>query len=182
MKWIIKKAFFLSAIVVALISCENTNEPTKSQNELLKIEIALGGGGQVPSPMQVFSIDNELNINYQGVGNTDRIGFYKGQFKQVLWDSLYYKLEEIDFKNLDTTYDHVDDDQTIELFIYHKGGVKHLIAQCTILPNELNEMWYWLKQKVNKTQLHKTSDTLIFETSIIPLYQERIKFSKPEDD
>ena len=172
---------FTISILTLFIGCDNNNN--RQDNEINRIVFATGGCYGT-CPIQSIDIDSTLTFKYHGVKYTDKKGFYTGVVTNGFWDTLNIKLESINYKQLDTAYDHSVDDLSTEIFIYYKGKVKHIYGQSASLPDSVMSVYDWLLKSIRTLDLKTTQDSLIFPTIIekpLPM-PENIKFVPPTVD
>lgn len=159
------RIFILLIITATAFSCNDKKVEHQRENEIHKIVFATGGCFGT-CPIQVFSIDSSLAVRYQGLKYTDNIGSYVGSVDRALFDSLNIKFENVNYKQLDTTYSGTDDDLLTELFIYYGDEVKHITSTFNDMPVNVQVLYNWLLATQEKFDLTKTNDSLVFETKI----------------
>jgi len=178
------RIIILLIIIASTFSCNDKKFNLQRQNEIHKIVFATGGCyGQCP--IQVFSIDSSLTVKYQGVKYTDNNGFYIGSIDRTLFDTINIKFENINYKQLDTTYSGTVDDLSTELFIYYGDKIKRITSPLSDLPDTVQVLYNWLLTTQKKFVLSKTNDSLKFETKIekgLPPIMETINFIPPTID
>jgi len=161
------KLVIVSVVIVSLMSCKR-NEPR--HNEISKIEVATGycfGACQFTA----ISIDSQLNLNYYGgqllPGKPRKVlkGNFNGRFTQRLWDTLNSKLERINYKLLDTSYQNSYDDQSLEIVIYHGNKTKHIRAQSVSLPDSVRKVFYWITDAYKLVPLQPAKNPFKFSTT-----------------
>ena len=162
------KLVILSVALFSIMSC-NRNEPR--HNEISKIEVATGDCFG-PCQLTAISIDSQLNLNYYGgellPGKPRKVlkGNFNGQFTQRLWDTLNSKLERVNYKLLDTSYEHSIDDQSLEIVIYQGNKIKHIRAQSASLPDSVREVFSWVADAYKLVALQPTKNPIKFSTTI----------------
>lgn len=171
-------------ILTIFVSCVNTNR--KRHNEINRIVFATGGC-YGHCPIQSIDIDSTLAFRYHGVKYVDKEGFYTGVVPNAFWDSLNFKLERINYKNLDTAYDNSVDDLSTEIIIYYNGNIKRIYGQFVSLPDSVMTVYNWLIHSILTFELKQTQDSLTFPTKIEkllppPAIPENIKFTPPTID
>jgi len=169
-------------IIALTFSCNGKKVNIQRQNEIHKIVFATGGC-YGHCPIQVFSIDSNLTVKYQGVKYTDIKGFYIGSIDRSLFDTLNMKFENVNYKQLDTTYNGTVDGLSTELFIYYGDKIKRITAPLNDLPDSVQVMYNWLLSTQKKFVLSKSNDSIKFETKIekgLPPIKETIKFIPPK--
>ena len=85
---------------------------------------------------------------------------------RAIFDSLNIKFENVNYKQLDTTFSGTEDDLLIELFIYYGNEVKHITSTFNDMPVNIQALYNWLLATQEKFDLTKTNDSLVFETKI----------------
>ena len=154
---------------------------TNRQNEIYKIVFATGGCYRY-CPIQVFSIDSSLTIQFKGIEFTDFKGFYTGTIRRQFFDTINMKLESVNYKQLDTAYSGTVDDLSTELIIYYGTKAKHITSPLNDLPDSVQSFYQWLLVEQKKMILHKITDSLKFETRIekgLPPILDTIIFTPP---
>lgn len=156
----INKLTILLISFFILISC---NETKKRNNEIKKITL-FTGLCYGTCPIQIIEVDSSLTIKYHGEKYAEREGYYKGKITETDWNTINEKFEKIKYKDLDTLYERSIDDPPTYIEIKYGNKVKKIRAQSASLPEEVEKTYYWLIDFCNKTELEKTTDTLVFET------------------
>ncbi|MCD8741561.1 DUF6438 domain-containing protein [Mucilaginibacter roseus] len=150
----------LALIFLLFCSCNN-------KAEINKIELSTGFCLGDCQPVTI-SIDRTLKYNFYGDGSPfsnskydDRLyGYYTGTMTKSLWDSITNALEKINYKELDTSYEHSIDDQSLEIFIHYGNKVKHIKAQSASLPRNVAKVFYSIERSYKYVSL-KRADTII---------------------
>lgn len=151
-------------IFILFFGCDKKVQ--RRQNEINRIVFATGGCPGT-CPVQAIDIDSKLTVKYHGIQYTDTIGFYVGQYTNDLWDTLNLKFESINYRHLDSMYQHSADDQSTEIYIYYNDNqVKHVYGQELSLPDSVMTVYKWLMTSIKQTKLTQTKDSLIFPTRI----------------
>ncbi|HRO74643.1 MAG TPA: DUF6438 domain-containing protein [Crocinitomicaceae bacterium] len=167
-------------IVILFIGCEQKNH--ERNNEITRIVFATGGCYGT-CPIQAIDIDSTLNFNYHGVRYTRKKGFYTGVVTKGFWDTLNMKLENINFKELDTTYEYSVDGLSTEIFIYYNNKVKHIHGEYSDLPDSVRIVYDWLLTSIGTFKFKPTQKRLTFPTIIQKpmeeLMPENIEFISP---
>lgn len=112
-----------------------------------------------------LSVDSSLKYNYFGGDYAQKKGFYTGRISKEFWDTLNVKLEELNYKQLDSAYQHTVDDQSMELIIHYGNRTKHVRAQSGSLPDSLIKMFIWLAHTYKKVRLENATGPIRFETT-----------------
>jgi len=160
-----------TAIGMCLLSACHKQE--RKNNEIIKIEVATGGCFG-PCQYTAVSIDSSLTYKYYGgpvLSRTNRPedkfkieGYYVGKVSRALWDTLNMKLEQIRYKQLDTSYEHTVDDQLLEIIIHYNGQTKHIRAQSASLPDSVAKVFHWISESYQFVKPKTVKDTLQFGT------------------
>ena len=176
-----KPSQILTTFILALFICCQDNVKSKQKDVINKVVFATGGCfGECP--FQAISIDNKLKVKYHGVGYSEKIGFYTGVINIDYWDKLKVKLESINFRQLDTSYEDSVDDLATEIFIYYGDDVKHIRGQSSSLPDNVMNVYDWLMNSIKNIKFESTTDSIKFETRIqnpIPQPIGNIRFIPP---
>ena len=176
--------------IVFLSSCD---KKTQRKNEITKIEIATGGCFG-PCQSTVVSIDSSLGYKYYGgdiyftlspnTANKGKLkGYYSGKVSKGFWDTINIKLEHINYKQLDSSYEHSVDDESLEVFIHYGNKVEHIRAQSASLPRSVADMFYYIINSYKTIKPKPSKDTFNFESTTqrplsIPNIRE-VKFPPP---
>lgn len=169
-------------ILALLFSCGNGKH--KRPNEIKRVVFASGGCfGQCP--IQAFEIDSTLIVKYYGVEYTDHIGYFTGNISTGFWDTLNIKLENINYKQLDSSYEHSVDDLSTEIYIYYNNKVKHIHGQSASLPDSVMMVYEWLMTEIKQIKMQPSKESFEFPTIVekpLPVITENIKFTPPTVD
>lgn len=141
-------------ILVALFSC--SNKPTARSNELERIVLATGGCYGT-CPIMAMEVDSSLSYKFYGLEYTDSVGYYAGKVPRLFWDSVNVMFENINYRQLDTSYQHSVDDLSIEAVLYFDNQQKHIHAQSHSLPDSVRQVFYWLMDSYKTLTLAKDS-------------------------
>lgn len=170
-------------ILILFFGCDN--KVHRRQNQIKRIVFATGGCPGT-CPVQVIDIDSALTVKYHGIQYADTTGFYVGQVSNAFWDTLNLKFESINYKQLDSIYQHSADDQSTEIYIYYNDNrVKHVYGQELSLPDSVMTVYKWLMTSIKQIKFTQTKDSLIFPTIIqknVPPLPIKIKFIPPAMD
>jgi hypothetical protein len=171
----------LSLMFMVIAGC-SWDKVQKRKNEITKICFGTGGClGQCP--ILAIEIDSSLIYKFYGGEYSDTIGYFRGSVSQSFWDTLNSKLENINYKYLDTSYEHSVDDVSTETIIYYNNRQKHILAQEMSLPDNVRNVLFWLSDTYKSIPLKKVTDNSIsFETKIqnsFPI-KTTVKFTPPE--
>jgi len=185
------KHYIIFLLTIALLSSCDRHDRRK--NEITKIEIATGGCFG-PCQSTIVSIDSSLNYKYFGgetyfplppdAKNNGKLkGYYFAKISPGFWDTLNIKFDEINYKKLDTSYQHSVDDQSLEVFIHYNNKIKHIKAQSASLPDSVAHMFYYVINSYKSIKPKPTKDTFNFESEkqrLIPMPDVRkVKFPPP---
>ncbi|EHQ27650.1 DUF6438 domain-containing protein [Mucilaginibacter paludis] len=166
-----KQYLTLLLLIAFLSSCD---KHWQRQNEITKIEIATGGCFG-PCQSTIVSIDSSLDYKYFGgdtyftlppdAENNGKLkGYYSTRISAEFWDTLNIKLESINYKKLDTLYQHSVDDQSLEVFIHYNNKIKHIKAQSASLPDSVAHVFYYLSNSYKFIKPKSTKDIFRFES------------------
>jgi hypothetical protein len=175
-----KASMQLFAATIGFCMLSACHKQERRKNEIAKIELATGDCyGKCRHA--ALRIDSALNYIYFGGEHADKEGYYKGKISQAMWDTLNKKLEQVHFKQLDTTYRQSVDDQTVEFIIYYAQKVKHIRAQSGSLPDSVGRVFYWIADTYKSVKLIPTQDEIRFTTKaqdplIPPMPLDNVKF------
>jgi hypothetical protein len=152
-------------LVVLATACHSRN------NEIIKVEMVTGYCFGTCRPT-VTIVDSALHYQFYGgevihfkiepQPKGELVGYYKAKVSRKFWDSLTTKLDDINYKWLDTTYTHTIDDQSLEIFIWYNNKVKHIRAQSASLPGNVRETLYWIGNSYKTVKPSATRDTFKF--------------------
>jgi len=185
-----KQYLTLLLLIAFLSSC---NKHAQRKNEITKIEITTGGCFG-PCQSTIVSIDSSLDYKYFGgdtyfplpldAKNNGKLkGYYSARISPGFWDTLNIKLDEINYKKLDTSYQHSVDDQSLEIFIHYNNNIKHIKAQSASLPDSVAHIFYYVINSYKTIKPKPTKDTFNFESETqrpIPMPNLRnVKFPPP---
>jgi len=171
-------------VIVLLASCRREEH---RHNEISKIEVATGDCFG-PCQLTAISIDSQLTVNYFGgellPGKPRKVfkGNFTGKINQELWDTLNSKLERINYKQLDTSYENSVDDQSLEMIVYYSNNkIKHVRAQSASLPDSVRDVFYWVANAYKSVKLEPSNKQMKFNTTLQeyllpPVKVDRVKF------
>jgi hypothetical protein len=165
-----KRYFLLFIPIISILAC---NKSSKSEGEISKIEIVTGRCFG-PCQSTVVSIDSTLAYKYYGGGvsmvfrndtsNKRKLkGYYSAKISQAYWDELKTKFEDIDYKQLDTSYQNSIDDQSLEVFIHYGNKLKHITARSASLPEDAAKVFYYVINSYKTIKPKPSRDTFSFE-------------------
>ena len=148
-------------------ACRQNKIQPKRNNEISKVCLATGGC-YGKCPFMAIEIDSSLNYRFLGVKYAKREGLYVGEVTQGFWDTLNMKFESVNYKQLDTMYEHSIDDLSTELIIHYNNKRKRVIGQSISLPDSLRKIYRLLMNTYTRFELNKSTDTIDikFETRI----------------
>lgn len=172
------KLIIIISILVLFFGCDSKHG---RQNEIKRVVFATGGCfGECP--IQAIDIDSSLAVKYHGVQFTDSVGFFIGNISTDSWDSLNIMIENINYKELDSSYENSIDDLSTEIYIYYNNSVKHITGQSASLPDSVLTVYRWLMTEIKKLKIQPSKDTLTFPTMVekpLRITLEKIKFIPP---
>ena len=165
-------------------SCNSDNTIEKRKNEITKVCFATGGCYGT-CPFLAIEIDSSLNYRFYGGEYADTTGYFTGKVSQGFWDTLNIKFESINYKQLDTSYDHSVDDLSTETVLYFDKQRKHIHGQSESLPDSVMTVLSWVMNSYKTVTLTRTTDSAIpFETRIQnpppPPPMPKMKFIPPD--
>ncbi len=169
---LVESKLFNLLFILTLISSSCASE----KNSVNRIIFATGGC-YGKCAVQVIDINSTLNVKYHGIDYTKNSGYFTGTISQSLWDSLTLNLERINYKKLDSVYDHTVDDLSTELYVvYDNNKIKNIRGREESLPKELMEYYIYYFSSTENFNLVRSPDTLSF-----PINMKRL-IGKPELD
>lgn len=153
-------------IFTALVftGCEGVmgNRP---QVEIDRITMGLGGC-YGDCPVYAVEYNRDLSVRFEGVKNTDSIGFFVAEIPPSTWEKLEGTFHSIDFQNLDSAYDQSVDDLAVEWIISWEGHQKKTYAQFMSLPEEVAEALSVVFNQTDELSLKRSQEAFVFETEI----------------
>lgn len=159
-----KKNIIIILSSLLLFEC-NTSEK-KQKNTISKICFATGGC-YGHCPFLAIEIDSSLNYKFHGTKYTEKNGYFIGKVSQSFWDTLNKKFENINYKMLDSSYNHSVDDLSTETIIYYDNNRKHILGKSSSLPDSVLKVFVWVMDSYKNVKLKKSSPNLLqFETKI----------------
>jgi hypothetical protein len=159
---------FIFIVFTFVTSCKNVE---KRKNEINKITL-LTGTCYGTCPVQTIEVDSSLTIKYHGMEFAKRNGYFIGKISAECWDSINLKFEKINYKELDTSYEHSVDDPPTFLIVDYLNKTKKIRGQTASLPDNVRKTYSWLINLTEKQKLTKTNDSINFE-------KEDIRFMLP---
>ncbi len=159
-----RSLLFLNSLILLHLWLGCTRQ-SQTKNQISKIELATGDCFGECAHSVVY-IDSSLTYKFYGGEYADKKGYYDGKISQAMWDTLNNKLERIRLRQLDTSYAHTVDDQSIELFVNSNGKVKHIVAQDGSLPDSVAKVIYWLANSHKLVKLKKSNSKFKFRTRV----------------
>jgi hypothetical protein len=128
LKIMIRNILIISLTILMFASCNSDNTIEKRKNEITKVCFATGGCYGT-CPFLAIEIDSSLNYKFYGGEYADTTGYFTGKVSQGFWDTLNIKFESINYKQLDTSYEHSIDDLSTETVLYFDKQRKHIHGQ-----------------------------------------------------
>ena len=183
----LRNILILTLTTMIFTSCNSYQTTQRRENNITKVCFAAGGGLEL-SPYIAIEIDSSLTYKFYGGEYSDIKGYFTGNVSQGFWDTLNIKFELVNYKQLDTSYEHTIDDPSTETILYFNNQRKHIRAQRGSLPDSLLNVFSWLMNSHKIVALTKTTDNAItFETKRQipvppPIMVDTIKFTPPKTD
>lgn len=167
------KQLIFPVFLIVFFAC---NKPKKRVNEITKIEIATGGCFGA-CQLTAVVIDSSLLYRYYGgelplalfpkpEQREKLVGYYSAKISRELWDSFNFKLEQINYKQLDTSYEKSVDDESLNVLIHYNNKVKHIKAQSTSLPDSVAKVFYYIIKSYKVVKPERTMDTFEIHRSM----------------
>jgi hypothetical protein len=171
------------AVVVGsfiLSACLKTIRP---KDQIQRIEIATSGCLK-GCPVIGIQIDSLLTFRYYGGYKAKLQGFYSGVVTQGFWDTLNFKLKQINFKQLDTAQYYGIDGEVAEVIFYWGDQKRHIYKPIDGDPDAVSHTLKWVINSYNQVDLHPLKDNIKFETSYQnmkpPIFEnDQVKFPPP---
>ncbi|HEY4322950.1 MAG TPA: DUF6438 domain-containing protein [Mucilaginibacter sp.] len=172
--------FFFTFILLS--RCDNH---ITRRNTITRIEVAKGGCLR-GCPVTAISIDSSLTFGYFGGYKAKLKGNYTGKVTQGFWDSLNMKLEQMNYKHLDTTeYLELDGEQA-EVICYWAGHKRRITLSIDGFDTTSYKSKFFrdLAYSYDHVKLNKTSSVVKFEvkyqymTPPLPK-KDNVKFPPP---
>jgi len=150
---------YLTGLFIILILAGCTND------EITKVELARSGAWADPGA--AISIDNTLNYSYYGVIDGEHRDYYVGKATPQFWDSLSRKLEDINFKTIDSTDDMTASDVHYFELIIHWNNTKRRIVRMRLFHrlDSVCNMIEWLNDSYKNIKLKQVNQPITFETT-----------------
>jgi hypothetical protein len=158
----VKSAVVLLSILI-LFACKSENKNEKD-TKIDRIVLATGGcNGRCT--YQALDINKSLKVNYFGGEFSKLEGDYHLTIKQLIWDTICEKLNQMEIMECDSVYSRSLDDQTIELIIYSGNNMKRIRGQEFSFPDELRILFYEIIDLTKTMDLKKSKKSHQFPTS-----------------
>lgn len=161
-----RNILYISLITVLFVSCISGPTTQSRKNGITKICFATGGC-YGDCPYLAIEIDSSLNYKFYGGEYTDSTGYFTGRVTQGFWDTLNMRFEYINYKQLDTSYEHSVDDLSTETILYFDNNRKHVRGQSASLPDSVMTVFNWVMNSYKTVALTRTTvGEIPFETII----------------
>lgn len=154
---------FLFASILTAFACTN-NQLENNRSSITSIEVATGYCHGDCS-FTAIQIDKSFNYKYYGGVNAKKQCYYAGKIDSKLWDNFTDQLVKIKYRKLDSIYNNTVDDQSIELIIHDKNGIKHIRAQSESLPPYVSKVFYQIANSYTKVKLAPSNHIIYFNTT-----------------
>lgn len=149
--------------ILTLFACKSENKSEKN-TKIDRIVLATGGcNGQCT--YQALDINKSLEVNYFGGDFSKFEGDYHSAIKQLTWDTICEKLNQMEIMNCDSDYTRSLDDQSIELILYSGKKMKRIRGQEFSFPDELRILFYEIIQLTKSMDFKKSKKAHQFPTS-----------------
>jgi len=137
----IRNILIISLTLQIFASCNSYKTRERRKNQITKVCFATGGcyGN---CPFLAVEIDSSLNYKFYGGKYADKPGYFTGKVSRGFWDTLNIKFERINYKQLDTSYEHSHDDLSTETVLYFDKQRKHIYGQSESFPDSVRSVLY----------------------------------------
>ena len=159
----------LFSIAILLLAACHQRQPASG---IWKVEVATSVCfGTCQNTLTV--VDSNLNYHFYGgkvakggaTGRKGKIfGLYTAKVNRRFWDSLIMRLEENDYKSLDTGYQEENDDQFLEILVHYGKQVKRIHGYDRDMPEGIAKTIKWVARSYATIKPVATKDT--FKTEI----------------
>jgi hypothetical protein len=153
---------FFTAILLSACHQRNTVAP------IWKVEVATSECfGTCQNTLTV--IDSNLNYHFYGgrvakggaIGRKGKIfGFYTAKVSRRFWDSLTTRLEDNDYRSLDTGYHEENDAQFLEIRVHYGKQVKRIHGYDIDMPDGIVKTIKWVAHSYITIRPVATKDTI----------------------
>lgn len=148
-----------ASFILLIVACTPSNK-----NRAKRIEFATGYCFSI-CPHLALSIDSTLQCKLY-IDSIGKRKCYAGSVKKKFWNELLGRLNDIDYRNDDTSKIFANDIQFAELIIYDAKGRKRLLRQPFGATDKVSKLMTWLNDKRQILELKPTPDTLHFGTTL----------------
>jgi len=155
-------------LVVPLAMCLLYACSKHENKEITKIEFAKSPCF-LPCVPTAISMDSALNyqcyVDSSYVKGVTAKRSYSGRINRSVWNELLIKLEEIDYKHLDTAAKQFPSDvQHVELIIY--SGTHRIRLETESSDSKVGKVLKWINSTYKKVQLKSTTNLLHLGTTL----------------
>jgi hypothetical protein len=161
-----------------LLSCKKPNLQT---NEITKVELARSGAWSDFGA--TISVDSSLAYKYFGDYGKVKQGYFIGRVSRRFWDTLNQKLEEINFKTINSSDNlSVADVNYFEVIVYFKNQKRRIIRVNPREKDAVINAFMWLNDSYKNIKLYQFKNAIKFETTYHELPKpslKQIKFPPP---
>jgi hypothetical protein len=158
------RTLLFSITAFVLTACHQTDLNAR----IWKVEVATSECfGTCQNTLTV--IDSNLNYHFYGgrvakggaIGRKGKIfGFYTAKISRRFWDSLTTRLEENDYRSLDTGYQQENDAQFLEIRVHYGNQVKRIHGYNIDLPDGMVKTINWVAHSYATIRPAATKDTI----------------------
>jgi hypothetical protein len=163
--------------ILTLFACKSENK--NEENTKIDRIVLASGGCYGQCPYQALDITENLKVNYFGGEFSKLEGDFHSNIKQIVWDTICKRLNELEYNECDSIYDNSVDDQSIELIIYYGNKKKHIKGQSASFPEELNALFYEIIHLTKTMDMKKSKKAYQFPTNFQIVEQIEINFLPP---
>lgn len=178
------KIFTLLIVVTLCVSCAEPTAPPRN-NGIHRIVYATGGCFGT-CPVQLFSMDSSLVLNYTGYRYTKDQGDFRGTIDAATWNELNRKLESIKYLDMDTSWaPNTVDASSFEIWIYHSNGIKKIHSNnYRDFPDSVLQVFDWI-ETVAVNQAKSPSGKIEYEPLVVvppppPVPDTSFQFTEPD--
>lgn len=171
------KSAVVLLLILTLFACKSEKQPKKNA-KIDRIVLATGGCNGRCS-YQALDITKNLKMNFFGGKYSELEGDYHSSIKQVTWDTICEKLNQMEIMECDSVYNRSLDDQSIELILYSGKKMKRIRGQEFSFPDELRIHFYGIIDLTKTMHLKKSKQAHQFPTTYQKVNEVIIEFIPP---
>lgn len=177
-----KRGLLLVFMSALLCNCNKPSSP-EQKNEIYKIIVETEGCfGKCP--IQTFSMDSNLVLNYCGYMFTKDSGCFTGTIDTTTWNAINRKLVSINYREMNEAWAmNTDDAPGFDIHICYTGGVKDIHSMNYMeFPDSVQKVFDWIED-VAVTTKKNPADGVKFENpsgSVHVGADTTIQFTVPE--